>query len=347
MKGPVDSIVKVAAGHSHFILLDKSSSLHGIGSNFYGQLGIKQGINLKQMFGSYQEDEDWFDNPIQLEWLSNEKIVSIAAGNFHSSALTTEGNLFNWGANFLGNGTLEATCQPEMLVLPQAEDEGFLQVASSGNASVVINRNDAMFIWGCFPGNVQVKESFFQQPNACFTVPLKVPVGFVYDFALMNDSFLYLVRQEEKTIAFWNAAACRSFHSEYPMSFPIPFHLLKATQQLPAIKWKKVEVCVAGLHFTKILPVHQMAFAFVALEEDGRIFCIFHDKLIQLDGRFKDFAMFHHNILLFDRQSSNIYQLKIVGEREMQIKVAVEASDSSFDSIALGHEQLLVFCKGT
>jgi hypothetical protein len=56
--------------------------------------------------------------------------------------------------------------------------------------------------------------------------------------------------------------------------------------------------------------------------------------------------MFYHNILLFDRESNNIYQLKIVGEREMRLITIVEASDSSHDSIALGHEQLLVFTKG-
>ncbi len=346
VKGPTYSIVNVASGHSHFILMDNSASLWGIGSNFYGQLGLKQGINLKQMFGSYQEDEDWFVNATPLEWFSNAKVIGIATGNFHSSALTSDGNVFNWGANYLGNGALEATCQPEILVIPQAKDENFVQIASSGNSSVVINKNGAMFIWGCFPGKVQAKEGFFQEANGCFSFPVQLPIDAVFDNVLMNDCFLYLVKQQENSITIWNVEAYKSFLSGYPSAFPIPLHLLKATEKLPEIKFEKIQFDIAGLNFTKILPVYQRAFAFVALEEDGRIFCIFKEKLVQLDGRFRDFAMFYHNILLFDRESNNIYQLKIVGEREMRLITIVEASDSSHDSIALGHEQLLVFTKG-
>jgi alpha-tubulin suppressor-like RCC1 family protein len=85
----LSSIVAVAAGSAHALALRSNGALMSWGYNYYGQLG--NGINsadFRQLTPSVVSNTN--------------QIVAIAAGNFHSLALKTDGTLLAWGSNKVG-----------------------------------------------------------------------------------------------------------------------------------------------------------------------------------------------------------------------------------------------------
>ncbi|KAL0080675.1 regulator of chromosome condensation 1/beta-lactamase-inhibitor protein II [Phycomyces blakesleeanus] len=71
-----EPVTQIACGHIHTLLLGKSGSVHGLGSNKYGQVGG-------------HDNSEIYKNPI----------VSISAGWHHSASLDCQGQLVMWGRN--------------------------------------------------------------------------------------------------------------------------------------------------------------------------------------------------------------------------------------------------------
>lgn len=94
-----ETVARESAGHYHSAVLTSEGRLFLWGRNSYGQLG--DGTSVQK--NTPTEITDRFGlHP-------GERIVEVSLGNFHSSALTSEGRLFLWGRNDcgqLGNGTM-------------------------------------------------------------------------------------------------------------------------------------------------------------------------------------------------------------------------------------------------
>ena len=85
----LSSIVAVAAGGAHALALRSNGALMSWGYNYYGQLG--NGMNSADF------------RQLTPGAVSNaNQIAAIAAGNFHSLALKTDGTLLAWGNNEVG-----------------------------------------------------------------------------------------------------------------------------------------------------------------------------------------------------------------------------------------------------
>ena len=76
---------QVATGDSHTVMLKTDGTVWSYGNNTYGQLGID----------SYEGT----DEPVKVIFPTGTKIVQIAAGENHSVALDSNGNVWTWGRN--------------------------------------------------------------------------------------------------------------------------------------------------------------------------------------------------------------------------------------------------------
>jgi len=78
-------IVSVCAGSNHTLAISEAGQLWSCGRNRYGQLGQ----------GHVMDEASFF----MVDAIRTHRIVSVAAGKFHSMALASDGKLFTWGDN--------------------------------------------------------------------------------------------------------------------------------------------------------------------------------------------------------------------------------------------------------
>ena len=82
-----ESIIKIAAGGSHYLALTSSGRIYSWGRNVEGQLGVGTTIsnNTPEDVTSY------------LNLIVDEIVMDISAGYQHSSVVTSHGRIFTWG----------------------------------------------------------------------------------------------------------------------------------------------------------------------------------------------------------------------------------------------------------
>ena len=89
---------------SHSLALTTEGALFSFGCGGSGQLGRGDAVHQPQ--------------PKRVAALAKERVVSVAAGNYHSLALTVEGALFSFGSGEegqLGHGDWATQLQPKQV----------------------------------------------------------------------------------------------------------------------------------------------------------------------------------------------------------------------------------------
>ncbi|RLN04152.1 ultraviolet-B receptor UVR8-like [Panicum miliaceum] len=126
----------IAVGAFHNLALTDDGILWAWGNNEYGQLGTG--------------DTQPRSQPIRVEGLSDLLLVDIAAGGWHSTALTNEGEVYAWGRGEhgrLGFGDDKSSHMvPLKVELLAGED--IVQVSCGGTHSVALTRDGRMFSYG-------------------------------------------------------------------------------------------------------------------------------------------------------------------------------------------------------
>ncbi len=103
------TVIAVAAGNSHSLVLCSDGTLAAWGNNSAGQLGNGT-TTTSNPFGSY--------SPVAVDTsgvLSGKTVIAVAAGGSHSLALCSDGTLAAWGSNGqgqLGNGSTTSSSVP-------------------------------------------------------------------------------------------------------------------------------------------------------------------------------------------------------------------------------------------
>jgi alpha-tubulin suppressor-like RCC1 family protein len=96
---PNNPIIAVSSGSAHSIALAADGTVYAFGNNTYGQLGdnttIYKNLPVKVVKGNYNGAAYLGDN-------SNNPIISICAGDFHSMAVASNGNIYTFGSNSYG-----------------------------------------------------------------------------------------------------------------------------------------------------------------------------------------------------------------------------------------------------
>lgn len=96
----MEDVSAVSIGFGHTVALKKDGSLWAWGYNSMSQLGNGWKGNVKLDYGSYIQTV-----PVQIM----KNVVAISAGDFHTAAIKTDGTLWMWGQNDmgqLGNGNV-------------------------------------------------------------------------------------------------------------------------------------------------------------------------------------------------------------------------------------------------
>lgn len=132
----LDEVRMIAVGAFHNLALGEDGTLWAWGNNEYGQLGTG--------------DTQPRSQPIPVEGLSGLKLVDIAAGGWHSTALTKEGEVYGWGRG--EHGRLGFGDDKTSKMVPQKVQllagEVVVQVSCGGTHSVALTRDGRIFSFG-------------------------------------------------------------------------------------------------------------------------------------------------------------------------------------------------------
>ena len=124
----------ISAGFYHTIALKSDGSLWAFGDNTKGQLG--NGLAA-------------FSQPAPVRIGIDKNWAAVAAGDFHSIALKTDGSLWGWGDNTsgqVGTGSVMPDTQPLPVRIGTAAD--WIAIAAGGSHSVALKADHTLWGWG-------------------------------------------------------------------------------------------------------------------------------------------------------------------------------------------------------
>ena len=126
----------VAMGYTHRCLIDNSTTVRCWGRNSGGQLG--------QGFAADPALDPYVAVPVIVQRYNGilTGVVSIAAGDFHTCALTASGEVVCWGTGAIGNGTTLATAA----VVPAVT--GAMTITSSSGHACAVIASSGIKCWG-------------------------------------------------------------------------------------------------------------------------------------------------------------------------------------------------------
>ena len=120
--------VKMAAcGKDHTLVLTEVGRMWAFGCGFYGQLGTG--------------DEDDRTTPAQVVGLRGVTITFVAAGSWHSVAVSAGGGTFTWGrGNFgrLGHGVADDEMEPRQVEAGRFGGDRVVHAAAGGKHTAVV-----------------------------------------------------------------------------------------------------------------------------------------------------------------------------------------------------------------
>ena len=135
-------LVSVSAGYVHYIALDSLGQVSTWGSPIlstldYGQYGIPRSSdgNLRRVD--------------RVEFPDDEKVLSIAAGEHFSMALTVSGRVYAWGRNNkgqLGDGTTQDRHEPRLVA--GLEGVKVVAIAAGKKHALAMTSDGSVFAWG-------------------------------------------------------------------------------------------------------------------------------------------------------------------------------------------------------
>ncbi|XP_017612264.1 ultraviolet-B receptor UVR8-like isoform X3 [Gossypium arboreum] len=130
-------IVTVAAGGRHTLALSDAGAVLTFGWGLYGQCG--QGSTDDEL------------SPTSVYSLLGIKIVSVAAGLWHTVCISADGDVYAFGGNQfgqLGTGGDQAETLPRLLEDPSLENSHVKFVSCGARHSAIITEDGKIFCWG-------------------------------------------------------------------------------------------------------------------------------------------------------------------------------------------------------
>ena len=122
----------VVTNGSHTITLRIDGKVFTYGDNTYGQLGINSKLSM--------------DEPVEVSFPEGTIITQVAAGENHSVALDSEGNVWTWGNNEfyqVGNGSEVQLTPYKVPRIPKA-----IRIAAGNNNTMIITETNELYGWG-------------------------------------------------------------------------------------------------------------------------------------------------------------------------------------------------------
>ncbi|MGE4571607.1 MAG: RCC1 domain-containing protein [Candidatus Izemoplasmatales bacterium] len=195
-----ETIIQLSAGGVHSMALSSNNRLFTWGNNDHSQLG-------DGTYGPASRETIPKDITGEFNLQNNETIVSIEAGTFHSSALTSENRLFLWGNNGKGQIGNNSTANQGLPLditsyLNLSQDENIIQVSLGNYNTAIITSHHRLLIWGeniygqLGNGNfndswtpLDITSFFSLEANEMIT---SISLGIVHSGALTNQGNLFM-----------------------------------------------------------------------------------------------------------------------------------------------------------
>ena len=136
----MSNVKAVDTGYSVALVLTEDNTLYGFGSSIYDILGENE-----QMYEPVPAS-----NPVKLM----DNVVSMAVGDTHAAAVTSDGSLYTWGANAggqLGLGTFDFEDHPTPVkVMDNVKDVviGSGYIDQYGAFTAAVTNDGKLYIWG-------------------------------------------------------------------------------------------------------------------------------------------------------------------------------------------------------
>jgi uncharacterized repeat protein (TIGR02543 family) len=142
-----DKIVSTSLGGSHSSAVSSTGRVFTWGDNEHGKLGL-----YKDTFDGYSNSP----SAVSLLWFNlaaGDKIVSLSLGGTHSSAISSTGRVFIWGANSsgqLGDGTTTSKSVPTEITsrFSLATGDKIVSMSLGSSHSSAISSTGRVFTWG-------------------------------------------------------------------------------------------------------------------------------------------------------------------------------------------------------
>ncbi len=140
-------VTQVAAGSEFSLALTSTGQLYAFGNNEFGQLGSAANA------GSPEQESNPVPALVALPGASG-PVTQIAAGELHSLALTSTGQLYAFGSNEYGqlgtevnSGTITPNPVPALVALPAASGP-VVQIAAGGAHSLALTSTGQLYAFG-------------------------------------------------------------------------------------------------------------------------------------------------------------------------------------------------------
>lgn len=140
-------VVQVAAGGglvrvAHSLLLTNTGLVYSFGTGQYGALG--HGYSAAKQLPDQVR-------PTLIRSLATEKCICVAAGELHSAAVTSDGDLYTWGDGFcgqLGHADRRPQVLPKQVTSGGLEDECVAMVSCGSRHTVTVTEEGEAFTFG-------------------------------------------------------------------------------------------------------------------------------------------------------------------------------------------------------
>ncbi|XP_045600512.2 LOW QUALITY PROTEIN: probable E3 ubiquitin-protein ligase HERC4 [Procambarus clarkii] len=131
------TIVQVAVGDQHSIALTSWGLVYAWGENGFGQLGINS-------------TESHTSTPKLVKSLARKQALQIACGSNHTLALTSDGELYSWGQNNLGQLGLshKEGPQKEPALIRSLVGSPLVHITAGGHNSAALTHAGFLLTWG-------------------------------------------------------------------------------------------------------------------------------------------------------------------------------------------------------
>jgi len=126
-------VVAMAAGGEHTAAITDSGELWTWGENGHGQLGVGDTTNRH--------------GPVKVS-VSHQKVVAVAAGYWHSAAITESGELWTWGYNGHGQLGVGDTKKRHAPIKVSVNGQKIVAVAARRYHTAVITASGELWTWG-------------------------------------------------------------------------------------------------------------------------------------------------------------------------------------------------------
>lgn len=152
------NIVKIAAGKTHSVALDKNGAVWAWGNSSGGLLGIPSRFSLETLIPSETFTVGpYVTEPVQVPGV--EQVVDIAAAHYHTIALKRDGTVWGWGMNSTGQLGVREFRPPQPARGPEYHPpfpmfgvRDIQRIYTSDNFSALVDKSGDLFLMGSYRG---------------------------------------------------------------------------------------------------------------------------------------------------------------------------------------------------